>query len=79
METLTRRQADVIRLAADGMTNAEIAAELNIGPESVKTHLALAYRKLGVRNRIEAVNEARVSGYFTTPNGHSPEAPDVRA
>lgn len=64
METLTRRQFDVIRLASAGMTNAEIAAELSIGPESVKTHLAVAYRKLGVRNRIEAVNTARASGYF---------------
>lgn len=64
METLTRRQFEVIRLAAAGMTNAEIGAELGIGPESVKTHLSVAYRKLGVRNRIEAVNTARSSGYF---------------
>lgn len=64
METLTRRQFDVVRLAAAGMTNAEIARELGIGPESVKTHLSVAYKKLGVRNRIEAVNKARSSGYF---------------
>lgn len=75
METLSKRQLDVIRLAADGMTNAEIAAALEIGPESVKTHLACVYRKLGVRNRIEAVNEARKSGYLNRGRG----AGDVRA
>ncbi len=69
MEALTRRQFDVIRCAAAGMTNIEIARELGIGPESVKTHLSDAYRKLGARNRIEAVNTARASGVLRHPGG----------
>jgi DNA-binding CsgD family transcriptional regulator len=59
VEKLSQRQAQAVRLAADGLTNGEIAAELGIGPESVKTHLAAAYRKLGVRNRMEAANKLR--------------------
>lgn len=76
METLTKRQIDVLRLAANGMTNAQIGHELGIGDESVKTHLAAAFRKLDVGNRIQAINAARAAGYF---NEDPPEATGVRA
>lgn len=66
MEELSQRQMQVIRLAADGLTNNEIAAELDIGPEAVKTYLATAYRKLGVRNRMEAANKVRGTGDVRT-------------
>lgn len=66
METLTRRQFDVLRYAAAGMTNRQIADHMGIGPESVKSHLAVAYRKLGVGNRIQAINAARRAGYFSS-------------
>jgi DNA-binding NarL/FixJ family response regulator len=51
---LTRREAQVIRLLAEGRPNAEIARTLWITPQTVKFHLSNIYRKLGVANRIEA-------------------------
>jgi len=66
VEELSQRQMQVIRLAADGLTNSEIAAELGIGHESVKTYLAAAYRKLGVRNRMEAANKVKGAGDVRT-------------
>ena len=51
-EALTEREIAVARLVADGMTNAEIGAELNISAGTAKTHVANIQRKLGVRNRV---------------------------
>jgi two-component system response regulator DesR len=48
----------VLELLATGATNREIAARLHLGPDSVKKHAAALYRKLGVRNRTEAVQHA---------------------
>lgn len=62
MRDLSRRQLEAIRLAADGMTNPEIAERMGIGPESVKTHLHQAYGKLGACNRTHAVRLARERG-----------------
>lgn len=64
METLTKRQWDVTRLVADGMTNSEIARELKIKPESVKTHLSGACKKMHARNRANLVHLAHGAGYF---------------
>jgi len=50
---LTRREREVVELAARGYTNKLIASETAIGERTVETHLASAYRKLGVRSRIE--------------------------
>lgn len=61
---LTPRQVTVLRLAADGLTNAQIANRIGIGPESVKTHLHQAYKKLSAHNRAHAVTLARGLGYF---------------
>jgi len=49
---LTERERDVVRGVAQGRTNAEIAADLHIGAGTVKTHVASAQAKLGVRNRV---------------------------
>jgi DNA-binding CsgD family transcriptional regulator len=51
---LTARQVEVLRLLADGMTNAEIAARLVISEHTVERHLANVYQKIGARNRAEA-------------------------
>jgi DNA-binding CsgD family transcriptional regulator len=51
---LSRRQLEVLELAAKGRTNSETAAELDISIHAVKYHLAGAYRKLGAANRTEA-------------------------
>ncbi len=50
---LTRREREVAELAARGYTNRTIADEIGIGERTVETHLAVAYRKLGVRSRTE--------------------------
>lgn len=55
---LTPRERDVLELLATGATNREIATRLHLGPDSVKKHAAAIYRKLGVRNRTEAVQRA---------------------
>jgi DNA-binding NarL/FixJ family response regulator len=50
-DLLTRREADVLELLQRGMTNAQIAHELSIGLETVRTHARNIYRKLGVATR----------------------------
>lgn len=50
-DSLTPTEGDVARLAAQGLTNKEIGERLLMGAETVKTHLARTYDKLGVRTR----------------------------
>lgn len=52
---LTARESEVLALLAAGHRNAEIAEALVITPDTVKSHLRTAYRKLGVSNRAQAV------------------------
>ena len=52
---LTRRELEVLGLAADGLTTTEIASELIVEPATIKTHLDHIYAKLGVGNRTAAV------------------------
>ncbi len=56
--TLSAQELNVLRLAADGRTNAAIGAELFIGEATVKTYLSRAYEKLGVSDRTSAVRRA---------------------
>jgi two-component system response regulator DesR len=55
---LSKRERDVLALLATGATNREIAAQLYLGPDTVKKHASSLYRKLGVRNRTEATQQA---------------------
>ncbi|GAB3583691.1 response regulator transcription factor [Leifsonia lichenia] len=55
---LSAQELNVLRLAADGRTNAAIGAELFIGEATVKTYLSRAYEKLGVSDRTSAVRRA---------------------
>ena len=48
--------------AAAGRSNKEIAQRLNVSPNTVKTHVAQVYEKLGARRRTEAINKARALG-----------------
>jgi DNA-binding CsgD family transcriptional regulator len=54
-EALTQRETQVLGLAARGLSTNEIAGRLYLSPNTVKSHLAHAYSKLGARNRAEAV------------------------
>jgi LuxR family maltose regulon positive regulatory protein len=56
---LTDRERAVLRFLATGMSTGEIASELCVSVNTVKTHLAAIYRKLPARKRREAVNRAR--------------------
>jgi two-component system nitrate/nitrite response regulator NarL len=59
---LTPREVELARLAASGLRNREIASRLDISVGTVKIHLHNVYRKLGVKGRIQLVNEARTRG-----------------
>jgi DNA-binding CsgD family transcriptional regulator len=50
---LTRRQHDVARLAASGLSNREIAEQLGVGIRTIESHLETAYRRVGVASRAE--------------------------
>lgn len=59
---LTGREEQVLRRLCDGATNDEIADELGIGTDTVKTHVRRVYEKLGARRRTQAVALAMRAG-----------------
>ncbi|MFJ1899177.1 MULTISPECIES: response regulator [unclassified Streptomyces] len=61
---LTDREREVLRAAADGSTNAEIAAVLHLSQGTVRNYLSTAIQKLAARNRAEAVRLAREKGWL---------------
>jgi non-specific serine/threonine protein kinase len=59
---LTSRQAEVLRLLADGLSNKEIAVRLYLSPGTVERHVTTIYRKLGLGGRVDAARYAVENG-----------------
>lgn len=62
---LTAREAEVLRLLAEGLTNSEVADRLAVGPATAKSHVAAVLAKLGARDRTQAVIIAYDQGFVT--------------
>jgi DNA-binding CsgD family transcriptional regulator len=58
LRSLTRRELEVARLAAEGYTAIEIGRRLNIGTRTVESHIAGAYSKLGISSRLQLIRMA---------------------
>jgi DNA-binding CsgD family transcriptional regulator len=58
LRSLTRRELEVARLAAEGYTAAEIGRRLNIGDRTVESHLGSVYSKLRIRSRLQLIRMA---------------------
>jgi NarL family two-component system response regulator LiaR len=65
LDQLTDRELEVLKLAAKGMTNREIAGELVISVRTVQVHLSNIFSKMGVGSRTEAVLHALREGWIT--------------
>ncbi len=59
IEPLSSREKEVLKLMADGLSNPEIAGRLYLSPNTLKAHTQNIFGKLGVHNRVQAINKAR--------------------
>lgn len=75
--SLTARELEIVALIADGERTAEIARRLGLSENTVKSHATRAYRKLGVRNRVEAALAYLVR--YDRPGGATDSEPAATA
>jgi len=73
---LSGRERDVLALAAEALTNAQIASRLRITEGTVKRHLRNIFAKLGAVSRIDAVNKAIAASLIAAPRARSSSHPD---
>ena len=66
-DSLTPRELEIVTCLARGMSGPDIAAQLNIAPLTVRTHLRNIMEKLGVHSRLEAVSYALRQGLIEPP------------
>jgi DNA-binding NarL/FixJ family response regulator len=67
-ETLTTREREILQLAAEGCTNAEIASRLSISPRTAETHRANLMRKLGLHTHTDLIRYALRRGILPIDN-----------
>jgi LuxR family transcriptional regulator, maltose regulon positive regulatory protein len=65
-EPLSAREGDILKMIAEGLSNKEIARNLAITPETVKSHVKHIFTKLNVEKRAQAVSRAQVLGLAGT-------------
>ena len=78
IEPLTDRELDVLRLVAEGLSRSEIADQLVLSLNTIKTHVRNIYGKLGVKNQMQAVAKARALGFLENESGAFHSRPPIK-
>lgn len=65
LDLLSEREMEILKMAARGMSNKEIANDLSLSVHTIESHFGSIFNKLGVCSRIEAVMQALMKGWFT--------------